>query len=137
MNDGARIHARLGWCGLFVWAALGLVLEALHGWKVPSFVDDELAHTLLRLAHAHGVALSALLILATLRESPLGGDATGHVVLGRRALGLAWVLLPVGFLLGALDHPEGDPAIGIVLAPIGGVSLLVGLAIAARESFRR
>ena len=40
--------------------------------------------------------------------------------------------MPVGFLLGGLFPLGGDPGPGIVLVPIGGVLLLVGVLTMAR-----
>ena len=54
---------RFGWSALALWATFGLALETAHGFKLGLYLDDNLRHTLLRLAHAHGVVL-ALVVLA-------------------------------------------------------------------------
>ena len=41
---------------------------------------------------------------------------------------LRWfVLMPVGFFLGGVLNPEGDPSWGIVLVPVGALCLLFAL----------
>ena len=40
------------------WALSGLAIEGAHGFKLGVYLDDDLRHTLLRLAHAHGVILA-------------------------------------------------------------------------------
>jgi hypothetical protein len=42
------------------WATFGLVLEAMHGFKVAGYLDDAWTRELLTLAHAHGVGLAIL-----------------------------------------------------------------------------
>ena len=63
MNDELRRCRRFGWTSLAAWALFGLALEAAHGFKLAAYLDDNLRHTILRLAHAHGVIL-ALVVLA-------------------------------------------------------------------------
>ena len=36
--------------------------------------------------------------------------------------------LPLGFLLGGIGHPEGDPSLGILLAPVGALLVLYTVA---------
>jgi hypothetical protein len=53
-----------------------------------------------------------------------------------RALHLSPVLISTRFLLSGIWHPEGDPGLGVFLAPIGAVLAIhcvVSLAFAARE----
>jgi hypothetical protein len=43
--------------------------------------------------------------------------------------------MPIGFFLGGILNSEGDPSLGILLVPLGGLCLLVALvrtALAAR-----
>ena len=62
MIDYARRHVRFGWWTLLVYAALGLALEALHGFKVAAYldVDNDTRRLMWRLAHTHGTLLGAL-----------------------------------------------------------------------------
>jgi hypothetical protein len=47
------------------------------------------------------------------------------------------LLMPLGFLLGGLVHYEGDPGIGIVLAPVGALFLLYAVGLQMRAAWRR
>jgi hypothetical protein len=124
-----------GWWSLLVWLSLGLVLEALHGFKVGWYLDvaNETRRLLLRLAHVHGtlLALVNLAFAATLRADAV--DARG-LRRGARCLAWAALLMPLGFLFAGLRPLGGDPGHAIVLVPIGGVLLLVGVWTAARAA---
>ena len=141
MNDTtatevARVR-RFGWWSLLAWALLGLCLEAAHGFKLSAYLDDELTRMLLRLGHAHGVGLSLLLLVYSSAGLPLlshhgdGGRSVSH------ALVAGALCLPLGFTLGAVAHPEGDPGIAILLAPIGGLALIWGLLQVAAAATRQ
>lgn len=102
-----------------------MLLEAAHGWKVSAVLDDELTRTLLRLGHAHGVGLALLAIVHGELATPLfEPDGARRVT---RAMQLGATLIPLGFALGALGHPEGDPSVLVVLVPIGAIALIDGL----------
>ena len=131
MNDEARRCRRFGWTSLAVWALFGLALEAAHGFKLAAYLDDNLRHTLLRLAHAHGVVL-ALVVLAFAASLPAGAEADdGAGVPAARRTGLLLragaLLIPAGFALGGIAPHEGDPGWPVVLVPVGGVLLVGGL----------
>lgn len=119
VNDARRASARFGWSALFVAALSGLGLEAAHGFKLAPYLDDALTRLLLTLAHAHLAGL-ALVVLAHGAYAALDPGAG-------RWLRAAAVLMPAGFALGAIAHPEGDPSWPIVLVPLGALALLVGL----------
>lgn len=126
--------ARAGWSLLFLYALTGIALEAAHGWKVAAYLDDALARELLRLAHAHGVGLSIVVILFGVSAAPrLDEKLAAHLV---HALTAAAVLMPLGFALGAVAHPEGDPSIAILLVPIGALALVYALARTALALWR-
>lgn len=112
--------ARFGWTSLLLWVLFGVALESAHAFKVSSYLDDELTRLLLTLAHAHGVGLALVVIAfaATVPEPPSWV---------RRSLRFSAIAMPLGFALGALAHPEGDPSVGIVLAPLGALALLAAL----------
>ena len=128
---------RFGWWSLLLWALLGLCLEAAHGFKLSAYLDDELTRMLLRLGHAHGVGLSLLVLVYGSAGLPL----LSHRRDGGRAVSTALMLgaacLPLGFALGAIAHPEGDPGIGVVLAPVGGLALLWALLQVALSASRQ
>lgn len=128
-----RVTRTLGWAGLATWAALGMGLEAAHGLKLASYLDDELTRLLLTLAHAHGVALSLLLVVFAHAGAPLLPRSDAWT---SRLLAGAAVTLPVGFALSSIAHPESDPGIAILLVPIAGLALVVGLVRTALASWR-
>ena len=117
-------HLRAGWWGLAAFVLLGVVLEALHAIKSPLYVDAgrETTRLLLRLAHAHGTLLSLVNVAYALTVRARAGAARAVASGGLLA---SLVLLPGGFLLGALWARGGDPGVGIVLVPAGAVALFV------------
>lgn len=127
-------NLRAGLWALCVFTALGLTLEALHGFKVGFYldVDNETRRLLWRLAHAHGALLGLMNVAYALvaRTFPtLTDDMAG------RALLSALVLMPSGFLLGGVFARGGDPGLAVALAAAGGVALffaLLRLALKAR-----
>jgi len=129
--DEVRASLRFGWLWLLVGAAGGVVLETLHGFKVGPYLDDALARLLLTLAHAHAVGLALVVLVYAAAGAPLLERRwPGHL------LRAAAVLIPLGFGLGAIGHPEGDPSLPILLVPLGAVLLLVGLGAIVRAAFR-
>jgi hypothetical protein len=131
-----RACLRFGWTSIALWALYGLALETAHGFKLGLYLDDSLRHTLLRLAHAHGVVL-ALVVLAFGRgagalydEAPAAARTTG------RLLRAGALVIPVGFALSAIAPHEGDPGWPVALVPLGAVLLLVGLGRTAVRAWR-
>jgi hypothetical protein len=107
----------------------GITLEALHGFKVQLYLDSEVRRELWRLAHAHGTLLGILcLVFVALAERHVASEARRSVALQLTA---GAVLMPVGFFLGGILSTEGDPSLGIVLVPLGGLFLVAALAGAA------
>ena len=134
-EDYARRHLRIGWWTLLVFATLGLVLESLQGFKIAAYLDvaNDTRRTMWRLAHAHGTLLGAINILfaLTLRSSPAPLTAASRISI---ALIAATLLLPLGFFLGGVVFYAGDPGIGVLVVPLGGVLLLLALfSIASRS----
>ena len=120
-------HLRFGWWSLFAFLALGLVLETLHGFKLAWYlnVDVEMRRLMFTLAHAHGALFGLVNIAAglTLR------GVKGLELTRDTSLALRWgsLLLPVGFLLGGFGIHDGDPGLGIALAPVGALLALYGV----------
>lgn len=131
MNNSDR-HLRFGWWSLFGFLALGLVLETLHGFKLGWYLDanNEMRRLMFTLAHAHGTLLALVNIAAglTLRT------VKGFELTRSASLALLWgaALLPAGFLLGGLVIHDGDPGLGVLLVPVGALTLLYGVGSAAR-----
>ena len=117
-----RTHRRFGWTALLVWMFGGLVLELFHGIKLGHYLLDPLRRELWTLAHFHGALLSVV-NLAYVRWAEAPG-LRPRLACARRALMAGSVLMPLGFLLGGLTHYEGDPGLGIFLAPIGALALV-------------
>jgi hypothetical protein len=128
-EDFSHRHLRVGWWALFAFAALGLVLESLQGFKVAAYLDvsNETRRLMWRLAHAHGALLGAINILfaLTLRTSPASAFPDTQRI--SMALIAATLLLPGGFFLGGVVFYSGDPGIGVLLVPVGAVLLLLAL----------
>ena len=114
---------------------LGLTLEALHAWKVPVYLGSALRRELWTLAHAHGNLLGILCLVFAAIGVRLLPDAAQRQRI-ERVLAIGAVLMPMGFLLGGVMNSEGDPSLGIVLVPIGGVFVFVALLRAALAAGR-
>jgi hypothetical protein len=113
-----------GWLGIAIWMSVGLLLESLMAYKAPSYLDDAQRRELFRLAHAHGTLLHAVLVLAAL----CGRSASVPVSrLGRFGLRGGAIVMPVGFFLAGLWHPEGDPGLFIWLVPAGAAMTIFGV----------
>ena len=138
VNDEIRRCRRFGWTSLAAWALFGLAIEAAHGFKLGAYLDDNLRHTILRLAHAHGVIL-ALVVLAFPARAARRTTAEQSVRAARRTgilLRAGALLIPAGFALGAIAPHEGDPGWPVVLVPIGGALLVAGLIRTAWRAWR-
>ncbi len=135
VNVGRR-HLVCGWWFLLAYLSVGVVLEALHGFKFGWYLDvgNEMRRLMLTLGHAHGTLLALVNIAAglTLRSmAPFQLRASASFCLVWAA-----VLLPSGFFLGALMPQGGDPGIGVGLVPLGAFMLLYGVGLAAWDLSR-
>ena len=119
---------RFGWTWLLLWAIGGTALEVAHGFKLSGYLDDEVARMLLRLGHAHGVGLSIVVLVHGVAGAPLFADREDGGRAAGTLLRIGAVLIPLGFALGAIAHPESDPGVGIFLVPPGAACLLAALA---------
>lgn len=132
----SRRHRRFGWTALLAWMCVGLLLELFHGLKLAGYLLDPLRRELWTLAHFHGALLSVVnLVYVRWAEAP--GLSAAVRARASRALIAGSVLMPVGFLLGGLQHYEGDPGLGILLAPLGALALLYPVALQVRGAWRR
>lgn len=129
-----RRHLLVGWWALLVFLTLGLVLESLHGFKVGMYVkvSNETRRLMWTLAHAHGTLLGLMNLgfAATLRTIPTWPDR-GRTFASGSLLG-ATLLMPAGFFLGGCFIYAGDPGLGILLVPVGGILLFLAAAGALR-----
>jgi hypothetical protein len=112
-----------------VFLTAGLVLESLHGFKVGAYlkVSNETRRLMWTLAHAHGTLLGLvnLAFASTLRGVPSWADSRKRFA--SSALLGATVLMPAGFFLGGVFIYAGDPGLGILLVPIGGILLFIAV----------
>jgi len=129
----AAFIVRFGWISLLVYVLLGLALEGLHGFKVAWYLEHETRRLMWTLSHAHGVLLSLLVIVfgALLWLWPADDQPWRRTA--SACLLAATVLLPAGFFLGGAFIYGGDPGLGVLLSPVGGVALVIGVALAARN----
>ena len=132
--DYSRRHLSFGWWSLLIFATLGLVLESLHAFKVPGYLDvsNETRRLMWTLAHAHGTLLAVVHIVfgLTIRAVPERSAVNQRLISG--SLIGASLLLPGGFFLGGVAFYSGDPGLGALLVPLGGVLLLVAILWIAR-----
>ncbi len=135
-----RPHLRFGWWSLLLFLSLGIVLETLHGFKVGWLLDveNETRRLMWSLAHAHGtlIGLINVAFAATLAQDRATAWTSGRLTLTSRALFAATLFVPGGFLLGGIDASGGDPGLGILLVPPGGLLLLLAVVLIAREALR-
>jgi len=129
----AKSHLRLGWWTLLIFLTLGLGLEALHGFKVGAYlkVSNETRRLMWTLAHAHGTLLALINITFALTVRLLPEWAAKNRGLASVCLRGATLLMPVGFLLGGTFVYSGDPGLGIILVPVGGLMLFVSVFLTA------
>src|SRR5215471_175511 len=124
-DPAIRRTLRTGWLLLAVALPFGVMLEALHGFKVQAYLASEMRREMWRLAHAHGTLLGMLCLVT-------GALAEAHIPDAIRARALAFirwgaVLMPLGFFLGGVLNSEGDPSLGILLVPPGALLLIIAL----------
>jgi hypothetical protein len=131
----ARVHARFGWTLLLVSLAFGVVMETLEGFRWAPLVRDAWMQRLWSLAHFHGAAFG-LLNLIYVQWADTRALSEGRRLSASRVLMLGSVAMPLGFLLGGIGHPEGDPSFGIFLAPVGGLFLLYPVAVQTLAAWR-
>ncbi len=135
-----RKHMRIGWWSLLVFLSLGLMLEALHGFKVQWYVgaDNATRRLMLTLGHAHGTLLALIHIAFAVAAREICKRSDGDLLWPSRCLLAAGILLPVGFLAGGISTYGGDPGLGILMVPAGGLLLVIGVFLTAMsvESFK-
>lgn len=129
-------HLAFGWCCVALFMALGLILEALHGFKAGFYLDvsNETRRLMWTLAHTHGTLFGVVHIAFALSLPKLPG---ARLDLASRCLYAGAIAMPVGFFAGGIFATEGDPGLAIVLAPIGGLLVLIGTAQVAIAAVRR
>jgi hypothetical protein len=127
-------HLRIGFWGLLVFVTFGVLLEALHGFKIGLYlnVENEPRRLAWRLAHAHGTLLSLLHVVFGLLLGSRYAPEPAVAERASRLLVAATLLLPGGFVLGGLFLHGGDPGLGILLVPLGALALFAAVLLIAR-----
>ncbi len=128
-----RRHLRFGWWTLLVFLTLGLVLEALHGFKVQAYLSlmNETRRLMWTLAHAHGAVLGIIHLAFAYSVNCVPAWAPGSRSIASYCFIAASVLMPAGFFFGGVWVYAGDPGLGILLVPVGGILLFVAVLMAA------
>ena len=131
--DYGRRHLRFGWWSLLLYATLGLVLESLQGFKVRAYLDvsSETRRLMWTLAHAHGTLLAIVHVIFALTWRAAPASLPNSQLISTSLIA-ASVLLPGGFFLGGVAFYSGDPGVGVLLVPVGGVLLLFAVFSIAR-----
>jgi len=127
----------VGWAMVFCFVLLGLVLDALHAFKLGYYLDvsNETRRLVWTLAHSHGT-LIGLVHLAF--AAGLGRLALGETGLRTVSWGLvgAGVIMPLGFFFGGFGIHGGDPGPAIFLVPVGGLALAAAAGVATVGALR-
>lgn len=132
----ARRHFAVGWTGLLVAMLGGLAVDAMLGFKIGHYldVDNQTRRLLWRLAHAHAGGIS-LLHLGIAAYFSLGARVWNlRLRLASQGATLGLLAMPTGFFLGGYQLYGGDPGLGIVLTPLGGMALIAAAACLAWDS---
>jgi hypothetical protein len=108
------------WLLLTTWLVFGLVLEFLLAIKANSYLGEDIRREMWRLAHAHGVLLSAITLLCDAQLGWGGKLAKPMMIFGA-------IAMPLGFFLGGCWPSLTDPNELVILAPVGGLTFVVGL----------
>jgi hypothetical protein len=124
-----QLHFRVGWWALLVFLTAGLGLEMLHGFKVGAYlnVSNETRRLMWTLAHAHGTLLGLVNVAfaSTLRALESWSETRRRFA--SASLLAATAFMPAGFFLGGVFIYSGDPGLGILLVPVGGVLLFAAV----------
>ena len=127
-------HLQVGWWAFFLFAAAGLMLESMQGFKVRAYLDvsNETRRLMWRLAHAHGALLGLVNVVVGLQIRVLPEVGAAYRRVTSSALLAATGLIPGGFFLGGIVFYGGDPGLGVLILPIGAVCLLAAAFLLAR-----
>lgn len=123
--DSSR-HLRLSLVVTALFLALGVVIEALLGFRPPGWMEDELRREFLRLGHAHGAILGMLNVAIAWAVERLQ-TPTPWARRTRVAALLGALFVGFGFVGGGLWHGRTDPGPLVLLVPAGALLLLCSL----------
>jgi len=134
-----RRHLLVGWMAISVFIGMGLLLETLHGLKSGYLLDvqNEARRHMWTLAHAHGTLIGLMNLALSFTIARVESWPESSLSLTSRALLAATVLVPGGFFLGGFAIRGGDPGLGVLLVPPGGLLLLLAVIGATRAALSR
>lgn len=135
-DDACRSAMTYGWTAVALFLILGVVLEALHLFKAPLYLEAHLRRELWTLAHAHGTLLGLLSIAFALTARRAVVRASLRLR-ASRLLRAGAILVPLGFFLGGVGNSEGDPSPAIFLTVVGAILVLLAVATVAGSLLRR
>ncbi|HIG27157.1 MAG TPA: hypothetical protein EYQ50_04940 [Verrucomicrobiales bacterium] len=135
-TDDAHLNRKFGWWALLVFLSGGLVLEILHGLKVSGYlsVSVETRRLMWTLSHSHGTLMAIINIVFSLSLPSFSNWKPTNRRLASRCLIGASILMPGGFFLGGVTIYDGDPGLGILLVPVGGLMLVASILLTAMAS---
>lgn len=131
-------HLQFAWWSLLCFVILGTTLEALHAFKIVWYLGktSEVRRLLWRLAHAHGALLGLVHAAFAFTYFALPTPVTRRLRIASGLLMVASVLMPGGFFLGGLFVFDGDPGLGVWLAPVGAICLVLAVFMTAMDVVR-
>ena len=134
----ARSHFRWGWWSLLVFLSLGMLLEALHAFKAPYYLDADRSTRRLMwtLAHAHGTLFALIHLAFAAFVCTHGNWPKLSRKICSRALMASGILLPAGFFFGGLYIYDGDPGLFVYLVPPGALLAWIAVFLAAKSCSR-
>lgn len=135
-DDACRSAMTYGWVAVAFFLSLGLILESLHLFKAPFYLEVRLRRELWTLAHAHGTLLGLLTMAFALTARQTVARATLRLR-ASRLLRAGAILVPAGFLLGGVGNSEGDPSPAILLTVVGAILALLAVGTVAWSLMRR
>jgi hypothetical protein len=83
------------------------------------------------LAHAHGTLLALVNLAFAGAVSFMPDWPAARRAIASKSLIAATIMLPLGFFLGGVSIYSGDPGLGFLLIPPGGILLLIAAFITA------
>src|SRR5436190_11451004 len=131
-----RRHLAFGWWTVLVFLTMGLVLETLHGIKLQNYVavSNEMRRLMWTLSHAHGTLLGVLNLGFAFTVRIVNEWPSQSRSLASALLRAATILMPAGFFVGGWFTYSGDPGLGILLVPVGGLLLFAAVLMTARAA---
>ena len=131
-------HLQFSWWSLLCFVILGITLEALHAFKIGWYLGQpsETRRLMWTLAHAHGALLSLVHAAFAFTYFAFPTPVTRRLRAASALLMAASVFLPGGFFLGGAFMFEGDPGVGVWLAPFGSICLLLAVFLTATDVVR-